>query len=75
VIRSRGNCRRISIYTIENGGQQTVINYNTTSPQTIIKEELPPAYSEAIKMQVLQMPTMPSTTLQSTSQRRNSATV
>ncbi|CAG9799469.1 unnamed protein product [Chironomus riparius] len=72
-----GDCR-ISVYTIERGAQrQTVINYaSNSSPNS--KDDLPPAYSEAIKMSLLtpqpiQNPTISS--LENTLPRRNSSTI
>jgi hypothetical protein len=70
-----GDCR-ISVYTIERGAQrQTVINY---APNSSPKDDLPPEYSEAIKMslmtpQPLQYPT--ASPLKNTLPRRNSSTI
>lgn len=72
-----GDCR-ISVYTIERGAQrQTVINYaSNSSPNT--KDDLPPAYSEAIKMSLMTpQPLQNQTTspLENSLPRRNSSTI
>lgn len=72
-----GDCR-ISVYTIERGAQrQTVINYaSNSSPNT--KDDLPPAYSEAIKMSLMTpQPFQNQTTspFENSLPRRNSSTI
>lgn len=56
----------ISVFTIENG-QRTLINYSTGMPprspaHLVMKEELPPTYDDALKMQLVK-PENPSSTL------------
>lgn len=70
-----GDCR-ISVYTIERGAQrQTVINYaSNSSPNS--KDDLPPAYNEAIKMSLMTpQPLQTTSPLENTPPRRNSSTI
>ncbi|KAG5678690.1 hypothetical protein PVAND_008339 [Polypedilum vanderplanki] len=77
---ARRNCR-ISVYTIEEGTRtqhQTVIDYNYNIHPTSSnykEEELPPAYSEAIKMSILQPQNATISTKIDIQPRRNSATI